>query len=189
MGSCLGGIKEMGYCLHAVGSSRAPEIQGEWLWAGPGWQEPRGSSMELSSEFWIWKLLPCVPFVSRETQLLFNEKKKKSKNSRKSLCSVTVFSFRPALEGTESSLTAKTKGATWWTVRNGWAGEGLQPFVSLGSGQGCREFDTAEMIISRGCFWGKSAVGEAILALPGFDSMSCWMDALFCFQILTSHKG
>lgn len=65
----------------------------------------------------------------------------------------------------------------------------LLPFVSSGSGQGCQEFDTAKMIISRGHFWGSCTTGETILALPDFDSMSYSMDALFTFQLLTGCKS
>lgn len=96
-----------------LAAAKPPEIQEEQFWACPWWQEQDGGVQTQSSvvSSWIWKLLLCVPVVFKETLLPFHEKKQKHKKIK--VTALWHCFLWLVLEGTESSVTSKTKGATW----------------------------------------------------------------------------
>lgn len=197
-GDFLGGTRGMGYWIcscRASGGSKATQNPGEAVVsrAGTAGVGPRVSGVELSGAGW-WILGTDTVYrnplrVQGNTPLAWR-KKEKSKHNLGITVLCHCFLTQSSPGGTESCLTAKTKGATVMCSKTSEVcGRLLLPVVSSGSGQGCQEFDTAKVIISRGCFWGNCTAGKTILTLPGFDSMSHTMDALFTFQLLTGHKG
>lgn len=137
----------------------------------------------LDGKLWIQKLhIETFPLhVQRNTLLVWQNKEKQKHNLEKITVLCHCFLMWRVPGGCACVcnwiLTAKTKGAIVRYLKTSEVyGRLLLLFVSFGSGQGCQEFDTAEMIISRGYFWRNCTLGrQHLLCLVLTECHIRWM--------------